>query len=150
MEGFTAASGGDPALVKTIWQLTVLGDHNDPTPNQAWSTLINGLGGNSTTVYLPDVGIFGNGHTMMLQLNNEQIAEADRATDGEARCDPLAEDRRFASHTVFHHRSAVSVRAQCGLPLRPLSRLTLRELRKLLGNDTSRTDVPPLDSRRRA
>ena len=75
IEGFTAGSGGDPALVKTIPQLTVLGDHLDPTPNQAWSALINGLGGDSTTVYLPDVGIFGNGHTLALELNNEQIAD---------------------------------------------------------------------------
>lgn len=75
IEGFTAASGGDPALVKDIPQLTVLGDHNDPTNSQAWSTLINNLGGDSTTVYLPDVGIFGNGHTMMVEKNNEQIAD---------------------------------------------------------------------------
>jgi hypothetical protein len=75
IEGFTAASGGDPALVKDIPQLTVLGDNNNPTSSQAWSTLINNLGGDSTTVYLPDVGIFGNGHTMMVEKNNEQIAD---------------------------------------------------------------------------
>jgi hypothetical protein len=61
--------------VKDIPQLTVLGDHNDPTASQAWSTLINSMGGDSTTVYLPDVGIFGNGHTMMVEKNNEQIAD---------------------------------------------------------------------------
>ena len=59
IEGFTASSGGDPALVKKIPELTVIGDNRDPTPNKAWSTTINGLGGNSTTVFLPDVGIFG-------------------------------------------------------------------------------------------
>jgi Alpha/beta hydrolase family len=75
LEGFTAGSGGDPNLVKNIPQLTVLGDHLDPTPNQAWSATINGLGGDSTTVYLPDVGIVGNGHTFALELNNEQIAD---------------------------------------------------------------------------
>jgi len=75
IEGFTAGSGGDPALVKTIPQLTVIGDNRNPAPNQAWSALINGLGGDSSTVYLPDVGIFGNGHTMMAELNNEQIAD---------------------------------------------------------------------------
>jgi pimeloyl-ACP methyl ester carboxylesterase len=75
IEGFTATSGGDPALVKNIPQLTVIGDNRNPAPNQAWSALINGLGGDSTTVYLPDVGIFGNGHTMMAELNNEQIAD---------------------------------------------------------------------------
>jgi hypothetical protein len=75
IEGFSANSGGDPDLVKDIPQLTVLGDHNDPTSSQEWSTFINGLGGDSTTVYLPDVGIVGNGHTMMLEKNNEQIAD---------------------------------------------------------------------------
>jgi hypothetical protein len=61
--------------VKNIPQLTVLGDHLDATPNQAWSALINGLGGDSTTVYLPNVGIFGNGHTLAIELNDEQIAD---------------------------------------------------------------------------
>jgi pimeloyl-ACP methyl ester carboxylesterase len=75
IEGFTASSGGDPALVKSIPQLTVIGDNRDPAPNQAWSASINALGGNSKTVYLPDVGIHGNGHTMMAELNNEQIAD---------------------------------------------------------------------------
>ena len=56
-------------------QLTVIGDHSNPTNQQAWSATINGLGGDSTTVYLPDVGIHGNGHTMMAELNNEPIAD---------------------------------------------------------------------------
>jgi pimeloyl-ACP methyl ester carboxylesterase len=75
IEGFTANSGGDPNLVKNIPQLTVIGDHSNPTNQQAWSALINSLGGDATTTYLPDVGIFGNGHTMMAELNNEQIAD---------------------------------------------------------------------------
>ena len=75
IEGFQASSGGDPNLVKGIPQLTVIGDHSNPTNQQAWSATINFLGGDSTTVYLPDVGIVGNGHTMMAELNNEQIAD---------------------------------------------------------------------------
>lgn len=75
IERFTANSSGDPNLVKTIPQLTALGDHNDPTTSKAWSALINNLGGDATTVPLPEVGIFGNGHTMMAELNNEQIAD---------------------------------------------------------------------------
>jgi pimeloyl-ACP methyl ester carboxylesterase len=75
IEGFQASSDGDPNVVKTIPQLTVIGDHSNPTNQQAWSATINGLGGDSTTVYLPDVGIHGNGHTMMAELNNEQIAD---------------------------------------------------------------------------
>jgi hypothetical protein len=27
------------------------------------------------TIYLPDVGIHGNGHTMMMEFNNEKIAD---------------------------------------------------------------------------
>jgi len=51
IEGFQASSGGDPNVVKTIPQLTVIGDHSNPTNQQAWSATINGLGGDSTTVY---------------------------------------------------------------------------------------------------
>lgn len=75
IEGFAATSGGDPNLVKAIPELTVIGDNRDPTPNKAWSATINGLGGDSTTISLPEVGIFGNGHTMMAELNNEKIAD---------------------------------------------------------------------------
>jgi alpha/beta hydrolase family protein len=75
LEGFQASSGGDPNLVKRIPQLTVLGDHLDKTPNVAWSNAINQLGGDSSTVYLPDIGIVGNGHTMAIEKNSEQIAD---------------------------------------------------------------------------
>ena len=75
IEGFTANSGGDPNVVKTIPELTVFGDNSNPANSQAWSATINGLGGDATTVYLPDVGIFANGHTMAAELNNEQIAD---------------------------------------------------------------------------
>ena len=51
IEGFQASSDGDPNVVKTIPQLTVIGDHSNPTNQQAWSATINGLGGDSTTVY---------------------------------------------------------------------------------------------------
>jgi hypothetical protein len=33
------------------------------------------LGGDASTVFLPDAGIHGNGHTMMLERNNEEIAD---------------------------------------------------------------------------
>jgi hypothetical protein len=36
---------------------------------------INKRGGNALTVYLPDVGIYGNGHEFMLQNNADQIVE---------------------------------------------------------------------------
>ena len=75
IEGFTAGSGGDPNIVKSIPEITVYGDHANPAASQAWTAQINALGGDSTTTYLPDIGIFGNGHTMMAELNNEQIAD---------------------------------------------------------------------------
>jgi len=43
IEGFQASSDGDPNVVKTIPQLTVIGDHSNPTNQQAWSATINGL-----------------------------------------------------------------------------------------------------------
>jgi len=49
VEGFTANSGGDTDLVTNIPQLTVKGDNRDPAAHHAWSALINGLGGDSTT-----------------------------------------------------------------------------------------------------
>ena len=33
------------------------------------------MGDDASTVWLPDVGIKGNGHTMMAERNNEQIAD---------------------------------------------------------------------------
>ncbi|MEL0056441.1 MAG: hypothetical protein VW666_06440, partial [Methylophilaceae bacterium] len=36
---------------------------------------INALGGNATNIILPEIGIYGNTHWPMLDLNNIEIAE---------------------------------------------------------------------------
>jgi pimeloyl-ACP methyl ester carboxylesterase len=53
-----------------------------------FAELVNGIGGDAEIVYLPDLGIEGNTHLLMLDLNNVQIADvvskflADKALDG--------------------------------------------------------------------
>ena len=78
-EGFNLTSrAGNIDLNKHIPMLTVTGDNareNRHAAALAHADHINSLGGDATAVYLPDVGIFGNGHTMMLEKNNEQIAD---------------------------------------------------------------------------
>jgi pimeloyl-ACP methyl ester carboxylesterase len=41
---------------------------------QAGANAINAAGGTATDVYLPDIGIFGNSHMMMWELNSDEIA----------------------------------------------------------------------------
>jgi hypothetical protein len=42
---------------------------------KAYTDNITQLGGDAATISLPEVGIMGNGHAMMLERNNEQIAD---------------------------------------------------------------------------
>jgi hypothetical protein len=50
---------------------------------------LNGIGGDAEIVYLPDLGIEGNTHLLMLDLNNVQIADivstflTEKALDGQ-------------------------------------------------------------------
>ena len=65
-------------LNKHIPMISIIGDHAKedryiPALNHA--NRIKELGGDATAVYLPDVGMFGNGHTMAIEKNNEQIAD---------------------------------------------------------------------------
>ena len=55
--------------------LGLVGDNTPPDPFQAYTNSLVALGADATTVWLPNVGLFGNGHTMALELNNEQIAD---------------------------------------------------------------------------
>jgi hypothetical protein len=79
VEGFNLTSrAGDIDLNKNIPMLTITGDNareDRHVAAEAHAAFIRKLGGDATAVYLPDVGIFGNGHTMMLEKNNEQIAD---------------------------------------------------------------------------
>jgi len=77
IEGFPGAVGndGDPALVAKIPVLSVTGDNTSPAGAQAYVNSLVALGGDATEIFLPNIGIFGNGHTMAAELNNEQIAD---------------------------------------------------------------------------
>jgi pimeloyl-ACP methyl ester carboxylesterase len=75
IEGFNSGNSAPLNLVVKIPVLTVQGDHSNPANSKAYTDQLTSLGGDATTVYLPDAGIFGNGHTMMAELNNEQIAD---------------------------------------------------------------------------
>jgi pimeloyl-ACP methyl ester carboxylesterase len=77
LEGFPPAAGNapDPNLMAKLPFLGLVGDNTAPDPFQAYTNSLVALGGDATTVWLPNIGLFGNGHTMALELNNEQIAD---------------------------------------------------------------------------
>ncbi|HEX2636165.1 MAG TPA: hypothetical protein VHL81_03505 [Gemmatimonadales bacterium] len=77
IEGFPGAEGNRPPdeLAARTPFLGIAGDNLDPAPFKAYTDTLVGLGGDATTVWLPDAGLFGNGHTMALELNNEKIAD---------------------------------------------------------------------------
>jgi pimeloyl-ACP methyl ester carboxylesterase len=77
LEGFPPATGNapDPAKLAKIPFLGLLGDNMSPDSGKAYTDNLNSLGGNARTVFLPDVGMRGNGHTMALEKNNEKIAD---------------------------------------------------------------------------
>ena len=56
----------------------VLGDHQPETAvtnTKAITDRLKSLGGDASTVVLPEVGIRGNGHMMMMERNSEQVAD---------------------------------------------------------------------------
>jgi hypothetical protein len=79
IEGFNLQGRqGNVDLNKHIPMISVIGDHAREeryVPAKAHADFINSLGGDATAIFLPDVGIVGNGHTMALERNNEQIAD---------------------------------------------------------------------------
>ena len=77
LEGFPGAAGNRPpdAMAAQTPFLGLLGDNADRSPFRAYTATLVALGGDATTVWLPDIGLFGNGHTMALELNNEKIAD---------------------------------------------------------------------------
>ncbi|MSO72055.1 MAG: hypothetical protein EXQ84_00390 [Rhodospirillaceae bacterium] len=76
----------DAAKLKTVWAhipvLTIWGDHIDADPGrgrqreqcQALVASINAAGGHASLISLPAIGIKGNGHIMIVEKNNLQIA----------------------------------------------------------------------------
>ena len=77
IEGYPPAAGNRPpdSLAAQIPFLGLAGDFQSPTNFEAYAALLRSLGGNATSIFLPDMGIFGNGHTMAIEKNNEQIAD---------------------------------------------------------------------------
>lgn len=77
IEGFPGGAGNRPPDVEAakIPFVGLVGDNTSPAPFQAYTATLVGLGGDATTIFLPDIGLFGNGHTMALELNNEKIAD---------------------------------------------------------------------------
>lgn len=77
LEGYPGGAGNRPPddLAAEIPFLGLAGDNLDPTPFAQYAALLRSLGGDATSVFLPDVGLHGNGHTMALEKNNEMIAD---------------------------------------------------------------------------
>jgi pimeloyl-ACP methyl ester carboxylesterase len=67
------------AILRTIPILIVVGDRFFPDslqrPCVQEMAQINGAGGDMSFIYLPDIGIRGNSHMMMLDKNNLQVAD---------------------------------------------------------------------------
>jgi hypothetical protein len=78
IEGSCSNQSQNVAVLAKIPTLILFGDHTSDFPN--WTTNVQGCqtlvqqvkaaGGDMTLVVLPDVGIFGNSHMMMLDKNN--------------------------------------------------------------------------------
>ena len=68
-----SSSVGRPAA--KIPFLGLNGDFQSGDPYEAYAALLRSLGGDATSIHLPELGIFGNGHTMAIEKNNEQIAD---------------------------------------------------------------------------
>jgi hypothetical protein len=56
--------------------LVITGDYIEPKPNcQPFVDALKAIGGSGTNVHLPEIGIHGNDHMMMLDRNSDQIAQ---------------------------------------------------------------------------
>jgi pimeloyl-ACP methyl ester carboxylesterase len=77
LEVFPGAEGNTPMLAEMakIPFLGLLGDNLSPDDGRAYTRSLSALGGDATTVFLPDAGQHGNGHTMAIEKNNEAIAD---------------------------------------------------------------------------
>jgi pimeloyl-ACP methyl ester carboxylesterase len=73
--GIEPAGGFTVSAVATVPMLLIQGDNSSADGVRNTAAQVNALGGDATAVWLPDAGIHGNGHTMMAEYNNEQIAD---------------------------------------------------------------------------
>jgi hypothetical protein len=73
------------AVFTKVPLLTIFGEFFDKTPNYFWNirmaecmntvTRIKAARGTAENIYLPDSGILGNSHMLMMDVNNLQIAD---------------------------------------------------------------------------
>jgi pimeloyl-ACP methyl ester carboxylesterase len=78
IEGGASAPPGSEGVLTRIPTLHMVGDFMSQASNdalKAFAAHLNSLGGDVTAVVLPEHGIRGNGHTMMVERNNEAIAD---------------------------------------------------------------------------
>ncbi len=77
LEVFPGADGNNPVLAEMakVPFLGIMGDNLDPGDGRKFTQSLTALGGDATSVFLPDVGLHGNGHTMAIEKNNEAIAD---------------------------------------------------------------------------
>src|SRR6266568_2274215 len=76
VEGGSCPPVADAPLYKQIPFLYVTGDFTNPPANcEPFVAALTALGGIGTNLHLPDIGIDGNDHMMMLDKNNLQVAQ---------------------------------------------------------------------------
>ena len=75
IEGPRRPGGVDVSALAKIPVVVLFGDNTSPANSQAFTDQLKALGDDASTILLPDAGLHGNGHTMMLERNNEQIAD---------------------------------------------------------------------------
>ena len=75
IEGAPPAGGVDINTLAKVPVVVLFGDNTSPANSRAFTDQLRALGGDASTIWLPDIGLHGNGHTMMLERNNEQIAD---------------------------------------------------------------------------
>jgi pimeloyl-ACP methyl ester carboxylesterase len=80
VEGGAAFPDGSPEqqILATIPLLQVEGDFQTDSAQalrKGITAALQDLGGDATTIYLPEIGIAGNTHMMMMDENNEEVAD---------------------------------------------------------------------------
>lgn len=77
LEGYPGRPGNTAPdhLAAKIPFLGIVGDNENPLPYEEYVARLRCLGGDATSIFLPDIGLYGNGHTMAIERNNEKIAD---------------------------------------------------------------------------
>lgn len=76
VEGGRCPPVADAPLYKNVPFLYVTGDFTTPPAScEPFIAALNALGGSGTSLHLPDLGIMGNDHMMMMDRNNLEVAD---------------------------------------------------------------------------